>query len=247
MTETHQENQSYRDGDTHASSAPIAIVIGAGGGIGSEIMRQLKNCPQYTQVVGLGRNTDPPLDLLDQASIERCAQHVAALGTPTLIFDATGVLHNDRIEPEKSLNQLDAAAMAESFAINAIGPALLMKHFLPLLPRKDRAVFASLSAKVGSISDNRLGGWYSYRASKAALNQLIRTAAIELKRTRPHAICVALHPGTVATLLSERFRKSGLEVQTPEQAAAKLVAVINQLTTQDSGGFFDYAGQTLTW
>ena len=122
-----------------------------------------------------------------------------------------------------------------------------MKHFLPLLPREGRAVFATLSARVGSIKDNRLGGWHSYRASKAALNQIVRCAAIELARTRPDAICVALHPGTVDTGLSTGFAKAGLDVQTPEVAAERLLAVIDGLTADDSGGFRDHLGEPIPW
>ena len=137
--------------------------------------------------------------------------------------------------------------MSRAFALNAIGPALIMKHFLPLLPRAKRAVFATLSARVGSIGDNRLGGWYSYRASKAALNQLVRTAAIELTRSHPQAICVALHPGTVDTQLSAPFAKQDLEIQSPDQAAARLIDVVARLTPQDSGGFFDCRGEVVPW
>ena len=136
-----------------------------------------------------------------------------------LVIDTTGFLHMDGFAPEKSWRDLDVVHMARACAVNAIGPALLMKQFLPLLPRQGRSVFATLSARVGSIGDNRLGGWYSYRASKAALNQLVRNAAIELGRRQPAALCVALHPGTVATRLSAPFVKAGLEVQTTEQAA----------------------------
>jgi NAD(P)-dependent dehydrogenase (short-subunit alcohol dehydrogenase family) len=137
--------------------------------------------------------------------------------------------------------------MAKAYAQNTIGPALVLKHFTPLLPREGRSVVAALSAKVGSIGDNHLGGWHSYRASKAALNQVIHTAAIELKRTRPQAICVALHPGTVDTKLSAPFSKAGLDVRPPEVAAADLLEVIEGLTPEDSGGFFDYAGWPLPW
>ena len=137
--------------------------------------------------------------------------------------------------------------MAKSFAINAIGPALLMKHFLPLLPRTGRSVFTALSAKVGSIADNGLGGWHSYRASKAALNQLVRTAAIELKRSRPESICVAIHPGTVATALSAPFSKAGLSVQSPSQAANEIIASLDRLEAKDSGGFFNRYGEPLPW
>ena len=226
----------------------LAIVIGSTGGIGAAVLAQLNAESQFAKVIGLSRSSDPALDLLDEASIRAAAQYVASLALPVaLIVDATGILVGDGLQPEKSWQQLDAAKMMTSFAINAIGPALLMKHFLPLLPKGGKAVFASLSAKVGSIGDNRLGGWYSYRASKAALNQLVHTAAIELRRRAPEAICVALHPGTVATDLSSPFAKTGLEVQTPAECAAKLLAVIEGLTTADSGGFFNHDGAALPW
>jgi NAD(P)-dependent dehydrogenase (short-subunit alcohol dehydrogenase family) len=162
-----------------------------------------------------------------------------------LVIDATGFLHDADFQPEKSLRQIDPAHLARSFAINATGPALLMKHFLPLLSRTERAVFATLSARVGSIGDNRLGGWYAYRASKAAVNQLVRTAAIELARTRPKAICVALHPGTVDTGLSGPFAKTGLETQSPAQSAARLIAVIDALTPEKTGLLFDHLGKQI--
>jgi NAD(P)-dependent dehydrogenase (short-subunit alcohol dehydrogenase family) len=137
--------------------------------------------------------------------------------------------------------------MARAFAVNASGPALLMKHFLPLLPRQGKAVFATLSARVGSIGDNRLGGWYSYRASKAALNQFVRAASIELHRRSKDAICVALHPGTVDTRLSAPFGKEGLNVRSPDEAAAELLAVIDGLDAEANGGFFDYRGEPVPW
>ena len=226
----------------------LAIVIGSTGGIGAAVVAQLQAQSQFTRVVGLSRSTQPALDLLDEASIQACAQHIASLALPVrLIVDVTGTLHGDGMQPEKSWQQLDAVQMAHVFAINAIGPALLMKHFLPLLPKSGKAVFASLSAKVGSIGDNRLGGWYSYRASKAALNQLVHTAAIELRRRAPEAVCVVLHPGTVATTLSSPFAKTGLDVQTPAGSAAKLLAVVDELTAADSGGFFNHDGSELPW
>ena len=226
----------------------VAIVIGSTGGIGAAVLAQLQADAQFARAIGLSRSTDPALNLLDEASIKAAAQYITSLALPVgLVVDATGMLHGDGMQPEKSWQQLDAAQMAQAFAINAIGPALLMKHFLPLLPKSGKAVFASLSAKVGSIGDNRLGGWYSYRASKAALNQLVHTAAIELRRRAPEAICVALHPGTVASALSSPFAKTGLEVQTPAESAAKLLAVVDRLTAADSGGFFSHDGSTLPW
>lgn len=226
----------------------LAIVIGATGGIGAAVLSKLQSDGAFTQTLGLSRSVLPKLDLLDEGSIQACAQHIASVALPLrLVVDATGVLSGGGMAPEKSWQQLDAAQMAQSFAINAIGPALLLKHFLPLLPKSGKSVFASLSAKVGSIGDNRLGGWYSYRASKAALNQLVHTAAIELRRRAPEAICVVMHPGTVATALSSPFAKTGLDVQTPEQCAGKLLAVIDGLAAKDSGGFFNHDGTELPW
>jgi NAD(P)-dependent dehydrogenase (short-subunit alcohol dehydrogenase family) len=233
----------------------LAVVIGARGGLGAALCHRLRADAQYSQVLACGRGAGPDIDLsidiTDEASIEVAAAEVArraqAGGALRLVIDATGFLHGHGFEPEKSLRQIDAAHMAHAFAVNAIGPALLMKHFVPLLSRSGRAVFATLSAKVGSIGDNRLGGWHSYRASKAALNQLVHTAAIEVARRQPHAICVALHPGTVATRLSSPFAKSGLEVQPPDEAARRLLAVIDALTPVDSGGFFSHRGEPLPW
>jgi len=218
-----------------------AVVIGATGGIGAALADVVEAAG--AEVMRLGRTTNPALDLLDEASIAAAA---AAIGTGLhLVIDATGFLHDARFSPEKSLRQIDPAHMAHSFAINATGPALLMKHFLPALAREERAVFATLSARVGSITDNRIGGWTSYRAAKAALNQIMRNAAIELARSHRLAICVALHPGTVATALSQPFAKAGLDIQTPAQSAARLVAVIARLTPAQTGGFFDHKGEAI--
>jgi NAD(P)-dependent dehydrogenase (short-subunit alcohol dehydrogenase family) len=163
------------------------------------------------------------------------------------VINATGFLHEAAQQPEKSLRYLNPVFLAHSFALNAIGPALIMKHFFPLLPRQGRSVVASLSARVGSIGDNRLGGWYGYRSSKAALNQLVRTAAIELERTHPEAICVALHPGTVATKLSLPFVGSKRSLHTPIEAARHLLTVITKLKSKDNGGFFDWRAEPIPW
>jgi NAD(P)-dependent dehydrogenase (short-subunit alcohol dehydrogenase family) len=225
--------------------AERAVVIGAGGGIGAALAAALT--AQGHRVLPLGRATAPPLDLLDEAAIAAAAAHAAALGPPALVIDASGFLHGAGFSPEKSWRELDPAHLAHAFALNAIGPALLMKHFLPLLPRTGRPVFATLSARVGSIGDNRLGGWYAYRASKAALNQLVRTASVELRRRAPNAVCVALHPGTVDTPLSAPFARAGLEVRPPEEAAADLLRVIAGLTAAESGGFLDHKGLPVPW
>lgn len=225
----------------------VAVVVGAGGGIGGALLAALREEGRFARVVGLSRRSAPPIDLLDEASLARAAAFAAAQGELRLVLDATGFLHDERQAPERSWQQLDAAMLARSFALNAIGPALLMKHVLPLLPRSGRSVFATLSARVGSIGDNRLGGWYGYRASKAALNQLVRTAAVELARRSPQAICVALHPGTVATPLSAPFAATGLEVHDPAAAARHLLAVVGRLGTDANGGFFDWRGKPVPW
>jgi len=255
-----------------AGSPAWAVVVGAGGGIGSAVLAQLRSDARYARVLALGRRGEVAMDLTDEASIAaaatQVAQALAASGAALrLVVVASGVLQNDEgkaevnadvkadvkaeakaeVKAEKGWRELDAGRMARSFAVNAIGPALLMKHLLPLLPREGRSVFAAISAKVGSIGDNRLGGWYSYRASKAALNQLVHTAAIELARSRPQAVCVVLHPGTVDTALSQPFHKSGLALQTPAEAASRLLAVIDGLAPADSGGFFAHTGEALPW
>ena len=223
----------------------VAVVFGASGGVGSALVEQLRASECFAQVVGLSRRSAPRFDLTDEASIANAVAQVAALGDLRLVIDATGFLHDEAQSPEKSLRDLDAGKLARAFALNAIGPALLMKHALPALAPNGKAVFATLSARVGSIGDNHLGGWY--RASKAALNQLVRTAAIELKRRRPAALCVALHPGTVRTELSSPFSKDGLEVQTPQTSAARLLGVIDGLNADQSGEFFDHLGVAIPW
>lgn len=241
-------------GDTSWWADGLAVVIGASGGLGMGLAGALAaQAPQgAAHVLCLGRRSHPALDLLDEASISQAAQWVRGQsevkGSPVrLVIDATGWLHGQGWSPEKTWRQLDAAHMAHAFAVNAIGPALLMKHFLPLMPRQDRAVFATLSAKVGSIGDNQLGGWYSYRAAKAALNQLVRTSAIELARTHPQAVCVALHPGTVDTALSAPFARTGLTVRPPAEAAERLLGVLASLTPDRSGRLIDHTGEDLPW
>jgi NAD(P)-dependent dehydrogenase (short-subunit alcohol dehydrogenase family) len=223
-----------------------ALVVGATGGIGAALLDGVRETGRFTEVIGVSRRSEPALDLLDEASIERLAASLAGKEL-RLVLDATGFLHDGTRGPERSWKALDPQAMAYSFAINAIGPALLMKHLLPCLSREGKSVFATLSAKVGSIEDNRLGGWYSYRASKAALNQLVRTASVELARRWPEAICVALHPGTVTTPLTQPFAKTGLDVQKPREAARRLLSVVDALTPDASGRFFDYRGERLPW
>ena len=229
-------------------SKDVAVIVGASGGIGSAIFDCAKESGQFDEVLALGRSTEPPLDLLSEQTIRECADRIGSLAADIrLVFDATGALVLDGHRPEKSWREIDPEMLARSYAINAIGPALLMKHFLPLLPKARRSIFATLSARVGSIGDNRLGGWYAYRASKAALSQIVRTASVELARRKPEAICVALHPGTVRTPLTDGFRKTGLEIQHPEEAAKRLLAVLETLGPEQTGGFFDQRGNPIDW
>ena len=224
-----------------------AVVVGASGGIGAALASALAADPRCAALHELARSTTPSLDVTDEASIAAAAQRIAGeTNELRLVIDATGILEIDGAPPEKALAQLDPARLARAFAVNAIGPALLLKHLAPLLARDGKTVFASLSARVGSIGDNRLGGWYGYRASKAALNQVVHTAAIEIARKRPDAVCVALHPGTVATPLSEKFA-SGHRTVTPDAAAANLLTVIDRLTPADSGGFYAWDGAPIVW
>ncbi|MBB4052617.1 hypothetical protein GGR20_002265 [Devosia subaequoris] len=225
----------------------LAAVNGANGGIGRALVEALSGVNQFGAVLGFSRRADG-LDLTDEASIAKVAHCVHQHNIPVrLVIVATGLLHDGDLQPEKSWRQLDAARLARSFAVNATGPALVAKHFLPLFPREGKAVFAALSAKVGSIGDNRLGGWYGYRAAKSALNQLLHTAAIELQRTRPDAFCVTLHPGTVATPLSAPFTSSGHAPVGAQFAATRLLGVIDSLRAADNGCMLDHTGQPLPW
>ncbi|WP_029058927.1 SDR family NAD(P)-dependent oxidoreductase [Stappia stellulata] len=224
-----------------------AVVIGSSGGIGAAFVDALEASGRFDAVIGLSRRTDPPLDLLDEASIETAAAFVKKQGALRLVVDATGILSDEKMSPEKALRQIDPAQMARSYAINAIGPALLLKHFGPAMAREGKSVFATLSAKVGSISDNGLGGWISYRAAKAGLNQIVRTASIELGRRAPELVVLALHPGTVDTGLSKPFAKAGLDVQPPPVAVARLLSVVEGADASQTGGFVSYTGERLPW
>jgi NAD(P)-dependent dehydrogenase (short-subunit alcohol dehydrogenase family) len=223
-----------------------ALVLGATGAIGSAFERSLARMPGCAAVIGLGRRSDPGFDLEDEASIAACARAVAPRGPFALIIDATGALTIDGIGPERRLGDLDPARLARAFAVNAIGPALLLKHFIPLLPTKSRCLFATLSARVGSIGDNRKGGWYGYRASKAALNMLLRTAAIEACRQRPEAVFAALQPGTVRSPLSAPFL-AGVEAMEPDDSAALLLAALDALPASGAAVFIDHQGHSIEW
>lgn len=223
----------------------IALIVGTTGSIGGALQAAVSSKGSFSKILAMSR---PSLDVTREESIASLAQQIANLsGELSLVIDATGYLHDANAMPERSWHQLEPRHLMKAFQINAIGPAILMKHLLPLMPRDQRSVFATLSARVGSISDNQLGGWYGYRASKAALNQFVRTAAVELKRKKPLAICVALHPGTVESKLSAPFAKSNLEVRSPTNAADQLLNVIDNLEPRHSGGFFDHRGDAIPW
>lgn len=226
-------------------SETSAVVIGASGGIGSALVRQLEGAGHHAVVHALSRS-GTGLDLEDETSIAAAAARIAEGPPPALVIIATGVLHGDH-QPERSYRMLTAEHLMRDYRLNAIGPALVAKHLLPLMPRESRGVFAALSARVGSIGDNRLGGWHAYRASKAALNMLIRNLAIEHGRTHKAGIVIGLHPGTVTTDLSAPFQ-AGVAPEklfTPEHSASALLSVVEGLTPGDSGGVFAWDGQRI--
>jgi NAD(P)-dependent dehydrogenase (short-subunit alcohol dehydrogenase family) len=214
-----------------------AVVVGALGGIGAALAEALEEEGETVH-----RLSRPEIDLLDEATIAAAARRI---GAPSLVIVATGLLHEEGRGPEKAIADLDPAWLARQYAVNAIGPALVAKHFLPVMPRTGRSIFAVLSARVGSISDNRLGGWYGYRASKAALNQLVRTLAVEDKRRNDRGIVVALHPGTVDTRLSQPFQSAGRDLFKADRAAVQLLDVIDGLKPQDSGKLFAWDGSEI--
>ena len=219
-----------------------AVVIGASGGIGAAVADQLRVSGQFAVVHALSRR-ETGFDLEDEATIVAAAQAVAKGPAPTLVFVATGVLHHGQ-EPERSYKAMTAEHLLRDYRINCVGPALIVRHFAPLLPREGRSVLAALSARVGSIGDNRLGGWHSYRASKAALNMVLKNLSIELARTHPQAVVASLHPGTVDTALSVPFQKgvAAEKLFNADYSASRLLAVLDGLTPADSGGVFAWDG-----
>ncbi|NBC37773.1 SDR family NAD(P)-dependent oxidoreductase [Novosphingobium sp. FSY-8] len=237
----------------------VAVVWGAGGGIGAGLVRALLARGDVAQIyagsrdgragAGMAGVTPFAYDLMDEASIAGAVARMG--GRLDLVIVASGVLHDAAhgVAPEKSLRAIDGAAMARVLAVNTIGPALIAKHTLARLPRDRRAVWAALSARVGSIGDNRLGGWHAYRASKAALNMLIANFAIETARTHPHAVIAALHPGTVASDLSAPFRAGVApdRLFTPDISAGHLLRVLDGLTPGESGGLYAWDGARVPW
>jgi NAD(P)-dependent dehydrogenase (short-subunit alcohol dehydrogenase family) len=217
------------------------LIIGASGGVGSALATAY--AARGDQVTGLSRSVDG-LDLTDEASIQA---HIGGLNGPfDVVLIASGALEIDGAEPEKTIKSITQKAMMDQFALNAVGPALVLRHAADLLPRDGRGVFAVLSARVGSIGDNKIGGWISYRSAKAVVNQIVHTASIELARSHKHSICVALHPGTVKTPFTEKYLARHPAVEASE-AAENLLSVIDGLGVKDTGQFFDWAGKPVPW
>ena len=222
-----------------------ALVFGASGAIGSALVQQLQCDPRCASVQGVSRQSTPGLDLLSDPSIQACALVLASQGPFHVVLDATGALTVNGRGPEKRLDELDASHLLAALHLNAVGPGLLLKHFAPLLATGQRVIWGKLSARVGSIEDNRKGGWYGYRAAKAALNMLLQTSAIEIARRRPMALVVALQPGTVQSGLSQPF--VGDDAMRPDEAARRLLAALDGLQPTGRAQFVDHQGQAISW
>ena len=241
-----------------------AVVVGARGGIGEAFVDAMARSGSFTRILAL--TTDPAwaatadphatvtrtrADLLDAASLEAVAALLRDADAPTrFVINCSGILHQGALRPERTWRELDLEQMRKVFDLNTLGVALLIKHIIPVMPRKGRSLFASLSARVGSIGDNRLGGWYSYRASKAAQNQIIKTAAIEAARRYPDLVLTALHPGTVDSELSAPFTKrlpATHKVFTPTYSCERLQEVLSGLDPSQSGGHFAWDGAAIPW
>jgi len=240
-----------------------ALIVGARGGLGHAFCERMSELDPTMHIIATSRSSDwcaeggandkvsrLELDIGSEDSVESVASYLRERDTKlNVVINCSGLLHTPSFSPERALRELSIEKMKHVFEVNTFGVAMLLKHFVPLFPRNERSIFASCSARVGSISDNRLGGWYSYRASKAAQNMVIRTAAIEVKRLRRECICVALHPGTVISELSAPFtkRKDPAKLFSPHFSATKLTEVLEKLSVEDSGNFFAYDGSRIEW
>jgi NAD(P)-dependent dehydrogenase (short-subunit alcohol dehydrogenase family) len=244
-----------------------ALVVGASQGIGLGFVQHLLKNPQIAQVYATYRSPDSAtgllalaaqeprirclsVDITQEDQIAQCCEQIQAeVERLHWVINCVGILHEGEVKPEKGLRQLNPEQLTRYFQVNSIGAALLAKHLLPLLKHPDRSIFATISAKIGSIGDNRLGGWYGYRASKAALNMFMRTAAIEYRRRSPHTIIVTLHPGTTDTKLSEPFQRSVSPERlfTVDRTVTQLLIVLKSLESDNSGQFFSWDGTPLPW
>ena len=231
-------------------------IIGASGGIGNALISTIENTNNVINIIHIARSNPKKniksnylhLDLLEEKTIIDCSNEISATYKDLdIIINASGFLHDEDYKPEKSYKMIDAKYLEKSFKINTFGPFLIAKHFIPLLRKDRKSIFSCISARVGSIEDNQLGGWHSYRASKSALNMLLRNLSIELKYANKYAICVGLHPGTVDTNLSKPFPKSRshYNVFTPKESSQHLISVINKLEPKDSGNTYDWAGKRI--
>lgn len=234
------------------------IIVGASGGLGQSFTRLLSESPQITHIYALSRRPrlagSPKIENIsmnfeDEDSIKAAAEAIKAQGRCDLVIIATGFLHDDQISPEKNMRAMSREGFLKSFSVNTIGPALCAKHFLPLMRKDRKTVFTALSARVGSISDNRLGGWYAYRAAKAALNMTLKGLSIEHKRRFGDSVIIGLHPGTVDTALSAPYQGNVAEGKlfTAEYSAGKMLDVIDKVGAGDSGNCFDYAGKVIPY
>lgn len=229
----------------HLRDGYRAAVLGASGALGQAFVQALQADPRCARVWALSRLSEPALVLEDETSLRACADALRPHGPLHLVLDATGALTLPSGPPEKRLEDLHPERLAQAFAVNAIGPALALKHLVPLLATGERVVWGKLSARVGSIGDNRKGGWHGYRASKAALNMLLQTAAIDIARRRPLAVVAALQPGTVRSALSRPF--VGDQADAPEDAAQRVLAVLDTLPPQAGAHFVDHRGAPIPW
>ncbi|MAK62316.1 MAG: C-factor [Ponticaulis sp.] len=225
-----------------------ALVIGHSGGIGSAITRVLEGHDETQTVLGLSRSSTPSIDFRNPDSLSKAAEIISEkVGELNCLMISSGILTApDGTPPEKSFSELDADALSDLLHINTIGPALALKAFLPLMPRRGICRIGVLSARVGSIGDNSMGGWISYRASKAALNQIVRTAAIEQHRKNSDSVCLALHPGTIETPLSEPYARNRF-THSAEDCAQNLMSVVCTAKPDMSGKFYDYDGREIEW
>ena len=222
----------------------IAIIFGISGGIGKSLFENLKATKEYSKVIGLCRKTKPGFDISNESYMKKLSTSISNEGKVDLLINATGFLSNQKSMPEKKIEDINYAYLKKSFSTNTIGNAFIIKFFAPLMQHKTTSYFISLSARVSSISDNGLGGWYSYRASKAALNQLIKTASIEFKRKKSNLIFLSLHPGTVETKLSKPFLR-GQKRFSPDEAAKNILNIYKTFDINNSGSLVDYNGKTI--
>ena len=257
VTVSRRDKRSESLIDSFGREANVAV-FGASGGLGEAFVHHLASSPNVARIAAFSRsdmNEIHPkvqhfhVDLEREDTLAAAAQTAGEIANEYhLVILATGLLHDGvGLRPEKTWRDLNAVALEKAFQVNSIGPALIAKHFLPLMARGRKSAFAVLSARVGSIEDNQLGGWYAYRASKAALNMVIKTLSIELARRNPDSICVSLHPGTVDTALSKPFQ-GGVpkgKLFLPSYAAGQLLGVLDRLTPEDSGHLFAWDGQRL--